>query len=84
MPRHELDALGHQVVGNRHRQPWITGIVGNLKHKLLAIDPAAGIDVRHGAAHALAQLLAKGRVLALQGPRRCNEDLGTGRNAHGA
>ena len=48
MPRHELDALGHQVVGNGHRRSWIAAVIGNLKHKLLAIDPAARIDVRDG------------------------------------
>ena len=65
MARHELDALGNELVGNSHRLPGIAVIVGNLKDKLLAIDPACGVDVRHGAAHALAQLFAKGRVLAL-------------------
>ena len=39
--------------------------------------------VGHGAARALAQLFAKRCVLTLQRPCRCNEDLGTGRNAHG-
>ena len=71
----EFYALGHQVIGNSHRLLGIATIIGNLKDKLLAIDPARGIDVGHRAAHALAQLLSKGRILAFQGANGCDENV---------
>ena len=64
MAGHELDALRHHLVGNRHGLLRIAGVVADFENELFAIDAAGGVDVGHRHFGAALQLLAESGILA--------------------
>ncbi len=76
MAGHELDALRHHLVGDRHRLLRIAGIVADFQHQLLAVDAARRIDVGHRHFGAALELLAEGRILAGDRTGDADRDVG--------
>jgi len=64
MASHELDALRHHLVGNRHGLLRIAGIVTDFENEFFAIDSAGGVDVSHRHFGSALQLLTESGILA--------------------
>ena len=75
MAGHQLDLLGRELVGHRHRLLRIAGVVADIQHKLLTQHAAGLVQVGHRLFRAGLHLVAERGIFAGHRPGGGDMDL---------